>query len=374
MKVKISDIFDIKTGIRITEEEVYSNKGNLPCITAQTSNEGITWYADEEWLKSLEKNGKQVIIEQPCVTWSKDGINAGTLFYRDYKFFPTDVCGVLIPKKEFVDSINLKWFKYFLQKHIYNNRTSESSQPKIYNEQMSIVEFELPTLSDGTIDIEIQNKMVLEYEKIDSTKKNVDKMLKKLKSKYDFQLFIEKVIEKKVEDIALLNKGSNQISEETIYMNYDDKGIPVYSSATENEGIMGKVKKDFFDNFHKKGNAGELTWTTNGYAGVVFYRDTDYLYSEKCGRIVIRQEFKDLINPKFLMLYLNQVTYKYKTVESNNGKLDIIHMSNIPVKLPVDENGNIDIKAQNKIVNEYSKLWNIELNLNNIKEKIERVL
>ncbi len=373
MKVKISDIFHVRTGIRITEEEVYSNKGDLPCVTAQTSNEGITWYADEKWLESFEKNGEKVIIDEPCITWSKDGY-AGRLFYRNYKFFPNDHCGVLILKDEYKDLINYKWFVYFQQELIMSKSLQSNSQPMLYNEQMSNIEFELPILSDGTIDIETQNKMVLEYEKIASIRKDIYKMLEKVKSKYDLPIFIEKSIEKKVEDIALLNKGSNQISEETIYINYDDKGIPVYSSATENEGLMGKVKKDFFDNFHKKGKAGELTWTTNGYAGVVFYRDTDYLYSEKCGRIVIRQEFKNLINPKFLMLYLNKVTYKYKTAESNNGKLDIIHMSNIPVKLPIDENGNIDIKAQNEIVDEYSKLWDIELNLNTIKEKIEKVI
>lgn len=369
MKVKISDIFHVKTGIRITEEEVYSNKGDLPCVTAQTSNQGITWYADERWLKSFEKNDEKVIVDEPCITWSKDGY-AGRLFYRDYKFFPNDHCGVLILKDEYKDLINYKWFVYYQQELIMSKALQSNSQPMLYNEQMSIIEFELPTLSNGVIDIETQNKMVLEYEKLMRIRGNLNIMLEKVRSKYDFELVIENYIVKKVEEIALLNKGSNQISEEAIYNNYDKNGVPVYSSATENEGIMGNVKKEFYENFHKKGNKGELTWTTNGYAGVVFYRNTDYLYSEKCGRIIIRQEFKDLINPKFLMLYLNQITYKYKTSESNNGKLDIIHMSNIPIKLPINENGDIDIKIQNDIVNEYSKLWDIEAKLNSMKGKI----
>ncbi|MGD1837733.1 MAG: restriction endonuclease subunit S [Nitrososphaeraceae archaeon] len=374
MKVKIKDVFDVKTGVRITEEEVYSHFGSLPCITAQTKDNGIAWHADEEWLGKLKTNGEKVLIDEPCITWSKDGVKAGTMFYRDYKFFPIDVCGVLIPKPEFIDYINLKWFMYTYQEYIYSQRTSDSSQPKLYNEQMSVIEFDLPTLKDGTIDVNTQNQIVMEYEKLISIKNKLHMMFKKLKSKSEFELDIQKYDLKTVDEIALLNKGSNRISEEAIYRNFDSIGYPVYSSATENEGLMGRVKKEYFDNFHKKGNAGELTWTTNGYAGMVFYRDTNYLYSEKCGRIVLRREYQDLINPKYLMLYLNQVTYKYKTAESNNGKLDIIHMSNIPVKLPVDDEGNISIAIQDSIVETYSKLWMFESKLIDINQRINNYL
>lgn len=373
MKVKISDIFHVKTGVRITEEDVYSHIGDLPCVTAQTLNEGITWYADESWLSTFRKNGESVIVNEPCITWSKDGY-AGKLFYRDYKFFPNDHCGVLILKDEYKELVNYKWFVYTQQDLIMSNSLQSNSQPMLYNEQMSIIEFELPTLPNGNIDIEIQNKIVGEFEKLINIKNDIGNMISKIKSKYDFELSIDNYILKKVEDIALLNKGSNQISEESIYQNFDKNGYPVYSSATENEGLMGRVSKKFFEGFHKKGKAGDLTWTTNGYAGVVFYRDTNYLYSEKCGRIIIRQEYKELINPKYLKIYLNQITYKYKTAESNNGKLDILHMSNIPVKLPVDSTGNISIQIQNTIVDSYSKLSELEAKLIRISDKIKTYL
>lgn len=373
MRVKVSDVFYVKTGVRITEEEVYNNPGNLPCVTAQTLNNGITWYADKKWLDKFEKNGDKVLVNEECITWSKDGY-AGKLFYRNYEFFPNDHCGVLIPREEFRELINLKWFVYTQQDLIMSHALQSNSQPMLYNEQMSIIEFSLPTNDDETIDINTQNDIVDEFEKLIRLKNMVSRTFEKSKSKSDYELDITRYITKSVEEIALLNKGSNQISEEAIYKNFDKDGYPVYSSATENNGLMGRVKKEYFDGFHKKGNAGELTWTTNGYAGMVFYRDTDYLYSEKCGRIVMRREYQDLINPKYLMLYLNQVTYKYKTAESNNGKLDIIHMSNIPVKLPVDEKGNICIDTQNKIVELYSNIWRIEAKLNDIAQRMRSYL
>ncbi len=116
-----------------------------------------------------------------------------------------------------------------------------------------------------------------------------------------------------------------------------------------------------------------MTWTTNGYAGKVFYRDNKYLYSEKCGRIVLRKEYQNIINPEYLMYILNQITYKYRTSESNNGKLDIIHMSNIKVPLPLDHEGKIDPEDQNKIVDIYHEIERIKNRLEKVTNLIMTV-
>lgn len=373
MKIKISDIFYVKTGLRIREEDVYSQKGDIPCVTAQTSNDGIAWYADQEWLKSFTKNGESVLIDEECVTWSKDGY-AGRLFYRNNKFFPNDHCGVLILKDEYKKLINYKWFVYTQQELIMSKSLQSNSQPMLYNEQMSNIEIDIPTNTDGTFNIDIQNKFAEEYEKLNKYVKLINEKIIKLESIINSEIIIEEYITKNIEEIAILNKGSNKISEENIYKNYDSSGIPVYSSATFNEGLMGRISKEYYESFDKKGKKGELTWTTNGYAGVVFFRETNYLYSEKCGRIILRKEFKEKVNPKFLKIYLNQITYKYKTSESNNGKLDIIHMLNVPVKLPIDKDGNIDLGIQDSIVKKYQDLDDLKNRLVVILKKCNNII
>ena len=101
--VVMSDIFYVICGKRITEEGVYNNIGKMPCITSKTTDDGITWYADEKWLYNFSKGSQNAIIKTECVTWSKDG-NAGSLFYRNYPFYANDHCGILISKSEFKDS------------------------------------------------------------------------------------------------------------------------------------------------------------------------------------------------------------------------------------------------------------------------------
>ena len=52
----------------------------------------------------------------------------------------------------------------------------------------------------------------------------------------------------------------------------ENSGIyPVYSSQTENDGIFGCIDTYMFDGEY-------LTWTTDGYAGNVFYRKGIYKF------------------------------------------------------------------------------------------------
>lgn len=173
---KIKDVFHVTSGIRITQNQVYHNLGDFPCVTAQTTSEGITWKASREWLESFTKNGKKVIVDQPCLTWSKDGY-AGKLFYRDYPFYPNDHCGVLIPKKD----INLKWFMYVFQPFIYTHVTAKKSQGMLYEAQMENVMVTLPDEKTN------QEAIVTEYERLKKTeiflteiKASVKKQLRKV--------------------------------------------------------------------------------------------------------------------------------------------------------------------------------------------------
>ncbi len=173
-KVKIKKIFYVTSGVRITQKQVYAHKGDLPCVTSQITNQGITWRADENWLSKFRKNNRGVIIDKPCVTWSKDG-NAGKLFYRDYRFYPNDHCGVLLPKKR---GINLKWFMYAYQQSTYPYVTAKKSQGMLYEEQMENIDIILP--DDETI----QKQVVDEYERLI----NIRDMLNIIESRSNHQL------------------------------------------------------------------------------------------------------------------------------------------------------------------------------------------
>ncbi len=167
---KVSDVFKVSSGKRIKEEEVYHHKGKFPCATAQTKNNGITWYADRTWLESISKKS---IITEPCITWTKDGAKTGTMFYRDYPFYANDHCGILIPKKEFEEKINMQWFVFSQRYTICQAVTARTGQTMLYKEQMKSIKFQLPSY-------EKQVEIAEEYKKLDDIDRKIQLIIDKM--------------------------------------------------------------------------------------------------------------------------------------------------------------------------------------------------
>ena len=80
---RVDEICDISRGKVMSKDFIQSNEGEYPVYSSQTENDGelgrISSYAyDGEYL-----------------TWTTDGANAGSVFYRKGKFSITNVCGLL---------------------------------------------------------------------------------------------------------------------------------------------------------------------------------------------------------------------------------------------------------------------------------------
>lgn len=85
---KIQDIASIGRGRVISSVEISQQENPLyPVYSSQTSNDGIMGYLDD------------FMFEGEYISWTTDGANAGTVFYRNGKFNCTNVCGLLKLKK-----------------------------------------------------------------------------------------------------------------------------------------------------------------------------------------------------------------------------------------------------------------------------------
>ena len=81
---KIQDIASIGRGRVISSVEISQQENPLyPVYSSQTSNDGIMGYLDD------------FMFEGEYISWTTDGANAGTVFYRNGKFNCTNVCGLL---------------------------------------------------------------------------------------------------------------------------------------------------------------------------------------------------------------------------------------------------------------------------------------
>lgn len=334
--MKIKDIFYfISENHKYTEEYIYNHQGKYPVYSA-TLNKPYG-YCD-----SYEYDFPLLLI----VNYGQ----AGTIRLIDGKYnLGRNITGLKL-KEEYIKEYDLEYLGIKLE-NLFSTLKFKGNMENFSQDFIKNINFNLEKISK----IE-QSKYVKKFKLIKTIKEDFFKIQNNIDNFFSFFLKIDNVKFHYMGELTILNKGSNKISEKMIYENFDKDGIPVFSSATSNNGLMGKVSYDCYKNFHKKGHKNELTWTTNGYAGKVFYRDSDFLYTEKCGRIILKEKYKEKILLKYLCYVLNQITHNYKTSESNNGKLDIIHMKKILVPIPINQNNEIDVDMQEKIIKIYKHL------------------
>lgn len=143
---KIQDIAKIGRGRVISSAEIERQKHPLyPVYSSQTSNDGIMGYLDN------------YMFDGEYITWTTDGANAGTVFYRKGKFNCTNVCGTL--------KIQPKYDCYFvslvLQQATQKYVSFNLANPKLMNNIMASIKIKMP-------DIEMQKQLSKIFQTLDS--------------------------------------------------------------------------------------------------------------------------------------------------------------------------------------------------------------
>lgn len=101
---------------------------------------------------------------------------------------------------------------------------------------------------------------------------------------------------------------------------------PVYSSQTENNGILGMI-----NSYNYEGNY--LSWTTDGAkAGTVFRRRGKFSITNVCGLLKIKDE--NYIDFDYLFYILSSNTPKYVAKGMGNAKLMSNVMASIKIPIP----------------------------------------
>ncbi|MDC2653678.1 restriction endonuclease subunit S [Bacteroides ovatus] len=130
---KIKDIAQIGRGRVISFIEISQQKNpTYPVYSSQTSNDGIMGYLDD------------YMFEGEYISWTTDGANAGTVFYRNGKFNCTNVCGLLKLRKEFDTHFVSLVLAEATKKYVSINLAN----PKLMNNTMGNIQIRLPKLDE----------------------------------------------------------------------------------------------------------------------------------------------------------------------------------------------------------------------------------
>ena len=98
----VEELCDITRGRVMSKDYIKENAGEYPVYSSQTENNG-----ELGKISTFDFDGDYL-------TWTTDGANAGTVFYRSGKFSITNVCGLLKVNVRFVMT---KYLYYYLNQN-----------------------------------------------------------------------------------------------------------------------------------------------------------------------------------------------------------------------------------------------------------------
>lgn len=157
---KVSEIADIGRGRVIRSKEIANqNNPRYPVYSSQTSNEGIMGYLDD------------YAFDGEYITWTTDGANAGTVFYRNGCFNCTNVCGTL--------KLHYQFDAYYCSLVLANATkkyvSANLANPKLMNNTMAAIKLYLPPFQEQKRmaqlfrkmdeNITLEHKLLLSYQK-----------------------------------------------------------------------------------------------------------------------------------------------------------------------------------------------------------------
>ncbi|MBZ3625902.1 restriction endonuclease subunit S [Enterococcus hirae] len=130
---KVGEIFKVTRGqvLAATEtSESITEKNIYPVYSSQTKNDGLMGYYSD-------------YLFDTAITWTTDGANAGTVNYRNGKFYSTNVNGVLLSDKGYANKAVAETINRIAWKHV-----SKVGNPKLMNNVMSEIIITIPSVEE----------------------------------------------------------------------------------------------------------------------------------------------------------------------------------------------------------------------------------
>ena len=127
----VENICEISRGKVISKDFIKENYGEYPVYSSQTENNGVLG-----WISTFDYDGEYL-------TWTTDGANAGTVFYRKGRFNITNVCGLLKPKNS---EINIRYLYFALKLVAKKYVVQGMGNPKLMSNVMGKIKIPVPPL------------------------------------------------------------------------------------------------------------------------------------------------------------------------------------------------------------------------------------
>lgn len=132
----VKDTYNLTRGEVLAVNKIKINSDNeykYPVYSSQTQNNGLLGYYND-------------YLFENAITWTTDGANAGTVSYRNKKFYSTNVNGVLLSEDGFANKAMAESLNNVAWKHV-----TRAGNPKLMNNVMANIKVKYPSIKEQKI-------------------------------------------------------------------------------------------------------------------------------------------------------------------------------------------------------------------------------
>ncbi len=307
---RVDELCKISRGRVISKDYIRENAGKYPVYSSQTENDG-----NLGCIETYDYEGE-------FLTWTTDGANAGSVFYRNGCFSITNVCGLLQVCEE---SILTKYLYYALVIEAPKYVSRGMGNPKLMSNVMARVRIAVPSA-------EVQREIVRVLDTFTSLTAELTAELTARKKQYEFfrnkmLTFDTKVTWRRLDEITNLFRG------EYITKNSTREGIvPV---------ILGGQEPAYY--IDKSNHDGEIIVVarSGASAGFVSYWNEPIYVTDGFGY----EAKTELIITKYLYYILKNIECALNAMKRGAGVPHISGEALAKIMLPVPQ-----IEEQERIV------------------------
>ena len=359
--LKLSELFTFEKGSNeFNKKTINENPGNIPVYSGQTENNGIIGYSSKSTYA-----GRYIRI----ITVGE----AGKCNIIEGEFSLAQNNGILKPiDDKNMENISLEYIMYLLNKKLPPLSRGEGKQKSLLKQHILNLYIDIPMLDNNQFDLKTQKQTAIKFQKIDEKYK---KLITDKISLQSITIDLEKYnncVFKKVSDIFDLSVSTNNSKFTKSFIKKFPGDIPVYGATKlPNEVGYGYIKDNvemveiknrkrivtkikYFENC--------LTYNIDGTAGYIFYRKGRFSLSEKVRPLIIKEEFKEILNPEYLK-YIMQPIFR-KNIRGRKGpngeneftKIGKTIIEDLLIPIPIDNNQKFSYEKQTEIANQYKKL------------------
>lgn len=323
------------------------DSGKFPIISSQKRNRGVI--GNNRNPSFFPKNEKILTF----------GDHTKEVYIRDFPFSVLDNVKVLKLRNEYkgkilLDFIILNW-KPRMPSLGYARHWKVAKEVMI----------DVPIDEAGNFDKDSQIIFINKQAKISKLKKGLSDIQKSISNFYiDFEM--GEYLEVPLDDVFVFPGTNSKITRSFCDINEGD--IPVYASSKNEKSTLGFIKNNIKG---VKYYNDCLSWNRNGSVGYVFIRDGVFSANEDHRAMIIKEEYKDLLDKRFLKFEIERKLLLEGFSFLKKCGVDKIKKVEIKIPIKSKENPIFDLEKQIEISNKHTEL---EETRSKIKIKINGVL